>query len=215
MRHILTDRLSPLSSIVLAAALVLPVAAACAQPRVSPGQAEAAAARGGNPGLQGGGKAALPADIVDYQLGAGDRIRLVVYGEPNLTGEFGIDGGGQLGVPLIGKIKAGGLTAAQLEKHIASKLSPDYLKDPSVTVEVISYRPFYIVGEVKNPGSYPYVSGMTVINAVALAGGYTYRARENDFKIERGTKNGIRKIEGAPGTEVLPGDVITVDERFF
>ncbi|MPY69679.1 MAG: polysaccharide export protein [Alphaproteobacteria bacterium] len=215
MRHILTDRPSPLPSIVLAALLVLPIAAACAEPQVSPGHAEAAAARGGSPGAQGGSKAALPADIAGYQLGAGDRIRLVVYGEPNLTGEFGIDGGGQLGVPLIGKIKAGGLTAAQLEQHIASKLSPDYLKDPSITVEVISYRPFYIVGEIKNPGSYPYVNGMTVINAVALAGGYTYRARENDFKIERGAKNGIRTIEGAPGTEVLPGDVITVDERFF
>ena len=154
------------------------------------------------------------ADIQGYKLGPGDRIKLTVYDEPNLTGEFNVDGGGNLGVPLIGQIKAGGLTADQLEKKIADKLSPEFLKDPSVNVEIIGYRPFYIVGEVQKPGSYPYVNGMTVINAVALAGGFTYRAREDDFRIKRRGKNN-RALEAHPTTEVLPGDVITVRERYF
>lgn len=153
--------------------------------------------------------------LAGYRLGTGDRIRLIVYGEPNLTGEFGIDGSGFLGVPLIGKVKAGNATAEELEKRIAHELSQGYLKDPSVTVEIVKYRPFYIVGEVKQPGGYPYVSGMTVINAVALSGGFTYRAEEDEFKIKRRVGGKVTAIEAEPGTEVLPGDVVTVDERFF
>jgi protein involved in polysaccharide export with SLBB domain len=155
------------------------------------------------------------ADIDGYRLGAGDQIRLVVYDEPNLTGEHRVDGTGSIGVPLIGQVKAGGLTVSEIEKEIASRLSPDFVKDPSINIEVIGYRPFYIVGEVKAPGSYPYVNGMTVINAVALAGGYTYRARERNFRIERAGKEGVRVLEGQGTTEVLPGDVITVHERYF
>ncbi|MEX2453807.1 MAG: polysaccharide biosynthesis/export family protein [Rhodospirillaceae bacterium] len=153
--------------------------------------------------------------LAGYRLGSGDRIRLIVYGEPDLTGEFGIDGSGDLGVPLIGKVPAGNATATELEERIAERLTPDYLKNPSVTVEIVSYRPFYIVGEVRQPGSYAYVSGMTVINAVALGGGFTYRARESEFEIDRRIGNQVRNIEAKPATEVLPGDVITVAERFF
>jgi polysaccharide export outer membrane protein len=157
----------------------------------------------------------VAADLSDYRLDAGDRIRLVVYGEPNLTGEFGVDGAGRMGVPLVGTMRAGGLTAAELEDRIVARLSPEYLKDPKVTVEIIGYRPFYIVGEVKSPGSYPYVSGMTAINAVALAGGFTYRARETEFVIDRALKGKPGQIAAGPGSEVLPGDVIIVPERFF
>lgn len=158
---------------------------------------------------------AAESGLAGYRLGTGDRVRLIVYGEPNLTGEFGIDGSGYLGVPLIGKVKAGDATAEELEKRIAEELSPEYLKDPSVTVEIVQYRPFYIVGEVKQPGGYPYVSGMTVINAVALSGGFTYRAEEDEFKIKRRIGGQVKAIEAEPGTEVLPGDVVTVAERFF
>lgn len=161
------------------------------------------------------GQAPKTADIQGYRLGSGDRIRLTVYDEPNLSGEFSVDGAGNVGVPLIGKVGAGGLTASELEKAIVNKLSPQYLKDPSVTVEVIGYRPFYIVGEVNEPGSYPYVNGMTVINAVALAGGFTYRAQEGSFRLERRAKEGVRILEARATTEVLPGDVITVQERYF
>jgi len=152
----------------------------------------------------------------DYKLGGGDRMRIIVYGQPNLTGEYALDGGGILSFPLIGQVPAMGMTPAQLERAIVSRLHPDYLKNPSVSVEVMTRRPFYIVGEVKNPGSYPYVSGMLVINAIALAGGFTYRARESSFYIKRNDKNGqSSKIDANQETPVQPGDVIMVRERYF
>lgn len=154
-------------------------------------------------------------DLSGYRLGSGDRIRLIVYGEPNLSGEFSVDGRGGLSMPLVGKIEAEGLTAHQLERRIAQRLSPEYLKDPNIVVEVMSYRPFYIVGEVKKPGSYAYVNGMSVINAVALAGGFTYRARESGFDIDRQIDGEPKRLYGRQQTEVMPGDVITVRERYF
>lgn len=155
-----------------------------------------------------------PAD--SYRLGSGDRVRVTVFGQPELTGEYAIDGGGQMSYPLIGQIRAGGLTAAELEKDLIGKLSPGYLKDPSVSVEVLTYRPFYIVGEVRTPGSYPFVNGMTVLNAVALAGGFTYRARESSFYLTRTDESGTKsKVNASPETAILPGDIITVRERYF
>lgn len=155
-----------------------------------------------------------PAD--SYRLGSGDRVRITVFGQPELTGEYAIDGGGQMSYPLIGQIRAGGLTAAELEKDLIGKLSPGYLRNPSVSVEVLTYRPFYIVGEVRTPGSYPFVNGMTVLNAVALAGGFTYRARESSFYLTRTDESGTKsKLNASPETAILPGDIITVRERYF
>jgi polysaccharide export outer membrane protein len=152
----------------------------------------------------------------DYRLGPGDRMRIIVYGQSNLTGEYVLDGGGVLAFPLIGQVAASGMTPHQLEQTIAARLSPDYLRNPSVSVEVMTRRPFYIVGEVRNPGSYPYVAGMTVINAIALAGGFTYRARESSFYIKRSDKSGqTAKITANQETPVQPGDVIMVRERYF
>jgi protein involved in polysaccharide export with SLBB domain len=152
----------------------------------------------------------------DYKLGAGDRMRIIVYGQQNLTGEYVLDGQGVLAFPLIGQVPANGMTPAQLERTIVAKLHPDYLRNPSVSVEVMTRRPFYIVGEVKNPGSYPYVSGMTVINAIALAGGFTYRARESSFYIKRADQSGqVGRITANQETMVQPGDVIMVRERYF
>lgn len=151
-----------------------------------------------------------------YRLGSGDHVRITVYGQPEMTGEYAIDGSGMLSFPLIGQVHAGGLSAGGLEQALVDRLQPNYLKNPSVSVEVLTYRPFYIVGEVRTPGSYPYVSGMTVLNAVALAGGFTYRAREDDFYLLRRRGEGSRdRIVAAPDTPVLPGDVITVRERYF
>ena len=180
---------------------VLPVFAACSTiPAPQSGDAAATMASG-----KGG-----------YRLGSGDRVRITVYGQPEMSGEYAIDGSGMLSFPLIGQVHAGGLNAGGLEKALVSRLQPDYLKDPSVSVEVLTYRPFYIVGEVRTPGSYPYVSGMTVLNAVALAGGFTYRAREDDFYVMRNEAGGQKKrLDAAPDTTVLPGDVITVRERYF
>lgn len=159
---------------------------------------------------------ASPAATEGYRLGSGDHVRITVYGQPELTGEYAIDGGGMLSFPLIGQVRAGGLSAIDLEKALISRLQPDYLKNPSVSVEVLAYRPFYIVGEVRAPGSYPYVSGMTVLNAVALAGGFTYRARESSFYVMRPNPDGNRtKLDAVADTPVFPGDVITVRERYF
>lgn len=159
---------------------------------------------------------ASPAVTEGYRLGSGDQVRITVYGQPELSGEYAVDGGGMLSFPLIGQVRAGGLSAVDLEKALISRLQPDYLKNPSVSVEVLAYRPFYIVGEVRAPGSYPYVSGMTVLNAVALAGGFTYRARESSFYVMRPEPGGNRtKLDAVADTPVFPGDVITVRERYF
>jgi protein involved in polysaccharide export with SLBB domain len=159
---------------------------------------------------------AMPVQSPDYKLGNGDKVRITVFGQQDLTGEYFVDGTGMLSFPLIGQVRAGGLTANELERAIANKLKPNYLKNPDVSATVLTYRPFYIVGEVKTPGSYPYVSGMTVINAIALAGGFTYRAKESSFYLTRQEKDGSKKrVDANQETSVQPGDVITVRERYF
>lgn len=154
-------------------------------------------------------------DTLDYQLGSGDRIRVTVFGHEDLSGEFDVDGSGNVSLPLIRNVAAQGLTVSQLEQAIIDRLQPDYLKDPSVSVEVLNYRPFYIYGEVNQPGSYPYVNGMTVLNAIAMAGGFTYRAKKSRVEIVRANDASRNPQEGGPDTRVLPGDVIEVPERFF
>jgi protein involved in polysaccharide export with SLBB domain len=151
----------------------------------------------------------------DYRLAAGDQLRVSVYGHDDLSGEFEVDGKGQLSLPLIQDIDAANKTLNELEADITDELQPDYLKNPRVSVEVISYRPFYIVGEVNAPGSYPFVSGMTVINGVALAGGFTYRAQKARIKIIRDHTTSKEEIDASANTAVLPGDVIEIGERFF
>jgi protein involved in polysaccharide export with SLBB domain len=151
-------------------------------------------------------------DIGDYRLGAGDKVNVSVFGDPNLSGPHDVDGNGVFTFPLAGSIKAAGLTSTELEGTIRTKLK-EYLKDPRVSVEILAYRPFYIVGEVTKPGAYPYVNGMNVVNAVAIAGGFTYRAKDDDFDIERKSNN--TTLEAGRTTHVLPGDVIVVRERFF
>lgn len=151
----------------------------------------------------------------EYRLGSGDEVRVTVFGQEDLSGEFTVDGTGNVALPLVGNVLAGGKTLREFERNIIGALKPDYLKNPRVSVDVLNYRPFYIIGEVKKPGSYPYVSGMSVVNAVALAGGYTYRARENRLLIIRATDQDRTKQPANHDTAVLPGDVIEVPERFF
>lgn len=151
-----------------------------------------------------------------YRLAAGDRLRITVYGHEDLSGDFEVDGNGQLSLPLIQDIEVAQKTLNELELVITDELQPDYLKNPRVSVEMLNYRPFYIVGEVNAPGSYPYVSGMTVINAVAMAGGFTHRAQKGDITITReGGDADKDEISGKTSTTVMPGDVIEVGERFF
>lgn len=150
-----------------------------------------------------------------YQLGNGDQIRITVFGQPDLTNTYQVDGQGMLQFPLVGRIHAGGMTAGELQQEIVHKLSPDYIRNPSVSVEVLNYRPFYILGEVNKAGAYPYVSGMTVSQAVAFAGGFTYRAKDNSFQIDRSEHGQHQEISASRDTPVRPGDVITIPERFF
>lgn len=168
-------------------------------------------------GCAGGGPVLpdLPVTASEYRLGNGDRVLITVYGQPELTGERVVDGAGEVSMPLIGAVKAGGGTATELGTAIAGKLHPKYLNDPRVSVQVLGYRPFYIVGEVKSPGSYPYVDGMVVMNAVALASGFTYRAREDEFYITRAIDPDRQRRLALPHSPVLPGDLITVRERYF
>ncbi|MGE0096453.1 MAG: polysaccharide biosynthesis/export family protein [Alphaproteobacteria bacterium] len=165
---------------------------------------------GSTPAPEDQGAATSP----EYHLGSGDRVRVTVLDQPNLTGEYRVDGAGRLAFPLIGSIDARGLSPSELEEKITSRLKPEYLANPSVSVEVVNARPFYVLGEVKNPGSYPYVEGITVLNAVAIAGGFTYRAREEDFYITRSASPSQKQAASA-ATRVTPGDVITVRERYF
>ena len=156
--------------------------------------------------------ATLPA-TEGYTLGAGDRVRVIVFEEDLLSGEFELDGEGSFSMPLIGTVDAEGLTPRQLEDRIAELLLDGYLKNPRVSIEVLNYRPFYIIGEVNNPGAYPYKSGMTILNAAALAGGFTYRADEDEVLVTRG---GVGEpVEMAPSAIVQPGDIIRVTESIF
>lgn len=148
-----------------------------------------------------------------YNLGPGDKIAVTVFNEENLSGEFQIDGNGIIAFPLIGTIEAKGKTARQVEEAIVARLNQGYIVDPRVSVEVLTYRPFYILGEVRTPGSYPYVNGMTVLNAVALAGGYTYRAKTSYALVKR--HGSSEEVEVDPTTLIYPGDVVTVKERYF
>ena len=151
----------------------------------------------------------------NYRLAAGDTVRVTVYGHEDLSGEFEVDGTGRISLPLIREVDAEGHSLQELEDIITAKLSPDYLKEPRVSAEILNYRPFYIIGEVSEPGSYPYVNGMTVINAVAVAGGFTYRARKGRIRIVRESVDGTLELDVSNDTVVMPGDVIEVPERFF
>jgi protein involved in polysaccharide export with SLBB domain len=152
----------------------------------------------------------------DYRLGANDRLRITVFGQPTLTGEYTLDGNGVLSFPLIGNLPASGETTSQLQRAIAAKLSPDYLVNPNVSAEVITRRPFYVIGEVQKPGNYSYVTSLTAINAVAMAGGFTRRAKKNDFYIRRTAADGQTvRVEAHSGTVLQPGDTLEVRERLF
>jgi protein involved in polysaccharide export with SLBB domain len=150
-----------------------------------------------------------------YQLGPGDQIRIIVFGSEDLSGEFEVGPQGDIAYPLIGQVTAGGKTLQEVEADIAGRLRPDYLKDPRVNVEVLNYRPFFVLGEVRRPGSFPYQSGMNVQKAIALAGGFTYRAAEDEVLITRSSDPSKGKMKAGMGAGVLPGDTIEIEERFF
>ena len=151
-----------------------------------------------------------------YVLGAGDRMMIVVYGESDLSAEYSVDGEGYISFPLIGNVKVLGLSAPKVQDLIKKKLSDGYIRNPSVSIQVSQHRPFYILGEVKIPGSYHYVSNMSILNAVALAGGFTYRANKSEVELVRGGQGPGSSLDDVDvEEEVKPGDIILVKERFF
>jgi polysaccharide export outer membrane protein len=150
-----------------------------------------------------------------YKLDTGDKVRVTVYGEDDLSGEFDVDGSGNVRLPLIGQVHAAGLTLHDFERAVEQKLADGYLVNPKVSAGVTNYRPFTILGEVNRPGEYPYENGMTVLNAVALGGGYTYRADKDDVYIRRKGSQAEVKLPADDRTSVYPGDTVRVDERIF
>ena len=151
----------------------------------------------------------------NYRLDSGDRVRIVVFGQDNLSRVYSVDSSGSVAFPLIGPIRARGLTPSQLAGDIANQLRRKYIKDPKVTVEVDTYRPFFILGEVNKPGQYPYVNAMTVEAAVAIAEGYTERAKQRMVRLTRRFGGVMSTVMVPPDYPVQPGDTIYVLERFF
>ncbi|CAM2890704.1 hypothetical protein JHFBIEKO_2775 [Methylobacterium mesophilicum] len=150
-----------------------------------------------------------------YPLSAGDKLRVIVFGQDNLSNIYAVDGAGKIAMPLIGTVQVGGQTTGQAAKAIEAKLSSGFVREPHVTVEVDTYRPFYILGEVTTSGQYPFVNGMTVETAVAIAAGFGPRAARDYAVLTRDTGGGL--VSGiVPMTySVRPGDTIVVKERFF
>jgi len=155
------------------------------------------------------------ATVAAYTLSSGDQVKVTVFGHDDLSGSFDIDGTGTFSMPLIGQVRAEGLTTPQLEQRITASLSNGYLVNPRVSAEVANYRPFYILGEVRTPGEYPYTNGLTVLEAVASAGGFTYRAKKNIVFIR--ATDATNEVEEAltATTQVQPGDTLRIRERVF
>jgi polysaccharide biosynthesis/export protein len=152
---------------------------------------------------------------VAYRLDAGDKLRVVVYGQEGLTNSYAIDAGGAITMPLIGSVPARGRTPAELASAITARLRSGYIRDPSVAVEIESYRPFFILGEVAAPGQYPYVPNMSVESAVAIAGGFSPRARRDRVTLTHTDASGSSRYVVPLGTPLGPGDTVFVSERWF
>jgi polysaccharide biosynthesis/export protein len=162
--------------------------------------------------------AAAPTPMVHdaaYRLDAGDKLRVVVYGQEGLTNTYAIDAGGSITMPLIGAVPARGRTPAGLASQISAKLRNGYIREPSVAVEIEAYRPFFILGEVAAPGQYPYVPNMSVESAVAIAGGFSPRARRDRVTLTHTDASGPARIVVPLGTALGPGDTVLVGERWF
>jgi len=160
---------------------------------------------------------AAPGDTtepVEYRLGPGDQLRITVFNEPDLTGSFLVGSQGSISYPLVGDVRAAGLTLEEFSQALQTALL-QYVRQPNVSVEVANYRPFFILGEVQRPGTYPYSANLTVLNAVATAGGFTYRANRNRVYIRHANAPEEQVVPLTIATPVLPGDTIRIGERLF
>lgn len=161
--------------------------------------------------------AVAPVMLADpaYRLDAGDRLRVVVYGQEGLTNSYSVDAAGSITMPLIGTVPARGRTPAELAAAITSRLQGGFIREPYVAVEIEAYRPFFILGEVAAPGQYPYVPNMTAESAVAIAGGFTPRAKRSAVQISRANAMGQTRIVASPNAPLQPGDTVVIGERWF
>jgi polysaccharide export outer membrane protein len=156
-----------------------------------------------------------PEEALTYKLGPGDKLNIITFDETQLTGEFFVGANGMVSFPWIGDVPAVGRTEGQVRDEITARLKDGYILNPQVSVQVLVYRPFYILGEVNKPGEYPYVSGLTVMAAVATAQGFTYRANKHTVYIKRPGQSGEAKLPLTPATEVHAGDTVRIGERYF
>lgn len=154
-------------------------------------------------------------ETVEYRLGNGDELRVQVFGEPELSGPYTVDGTGAISMGLIGSVNVAGMTIPEFQSEIERQLGAGYLINPQVSAEVTSFRPYFILGEVNRPDQYQYSSGLTVLNAVAAAGGFTYRANERTVFITSQGANEEREVALTPTTPIRPGDRIRIGERIF
>jgi polysaccharide export outer membrane protein len=157
-----------------------------------------------------------PPEAASYTLAPGDQVRVITFGEPTLTGQFAVEDGGNIAIPLLGSLHVAGLTANQFADTVERELrEKNLIRNPSVSAQVVAYRPIYVLGEVGKPGEYPFRPGMTILTAVALAGGFTYRAVEDSMSVVRTIH--AKPVEGLAGRDALlqPGDVVTIFERTF
>jgi polysaccharide export outer membrane protein len=157
----------------------------------------------------------LAQGLQEYRLGPGDRISLKVFGNDDLSGEFEVDSLGRVSLPLLGLVEANNKTVAELQAEITDGLDKDYIVNPRLTIQVTNYRPFFILGQVNKPGSYPYIAGMTVRQAVAVAGGFTRRAREEPAIVIHANDPSFAENEVELNEPVLPGDTIEIERRLF
>ena len=175
----------------------------------APGGAQAVSA----PSPAQAGPAAV--DDADYTLGVADKVRVTVFNEATLTGEYPVAANGRIAMPLIGEVQAAGLTPGGLRANVERALADGYLRNPRVAIDVLTFRPFYILGEVAKPGEYPALSGLTVIKAVATAQGFTYRASKKHVFVRRAGAAKEERLRLTSDLRVMPGDTIRIGERFF
>ncbi|ALA19981.1 MULTISPECIES: polysaccharide biosynthesis/export family protein [Chelatococcus] len=206
-----------LARVSCALVLVVPLLAACAAPVANNGKRAAAVPE------TTAGTTAMPPPRPDqptpssyrYRLGIGDRIRVTVFGEEALSGEFEIDGGGAVTLPLIGAVPAEDQTLADLQDTLTKRFRSGLLRNPKIVVEILSYRPIFVLGEVRNSGEYKFRPGLSAFEAVALAGGFTYRADQRHIYIRRRGESEERAHDMSRPVPVFPGDNLRVAERYF
>lgn len=153
--------------------------------------------------------------MAEYRLDSGDKLKITVFGEPDLSGNFEVDGQGVISMSLIGEVSAKGLTIRELQRVIETKLKDGFVREPQVAAEVQNYRPYYILGEIAKAGEYPYTAGLSVMNAIASAGDFTYRADKRRVFIKSVDSPKEREVKLTPSLLVKPGDTIRIKERFF